>query len=247
MSFLFNNATPQAASSSSQRAEYMRNLATLTSLPAGMPRSSKGARKRLARDGKVVAKFFNPVAGRPYPTNGISLEQQITVELTTSFTNFLVSTTSVPTYATSAFVLTTFGNSGEYTGLFDQYMFHQIEVWLEPTNPAGASNSVAGELTTCVDLDDASTPTSLAQIQGKQGAMIGDGAAGRYHRWVPHVAISAYSGTFTSFSNSEPCWIDAASPSVQHYGFKAGITATGVVQNYNLAVRAVVSFRAPGI
>jgi len=61
------------------------------------------------------------------------------------------------------------------------------------------------------------------------------------------MAVAAYSGAFTSYSNLVGGWIDSASPAVQHYGIKlATPIATGSIA-YTMTARAVVSFRSPGI
>jgi hypothetical protein len=195
----------------------------------------------LAKDGQAIGKLFNIVAGRPYPAL-TSLEQSISATLQ-STALFNVTSTTVATFGNQPFALNSFANSAEYTGLFDQYRFDQIEVWLEP---AASSTAVYGTIATAVDLDDANVPT-MTSVLDKQGALISSGADGHYHRWAPHVAVSEYSGTFTSFGNVPATWVDSASPGVQHYGFKAYFSATPVALSYNLTVRAIVSFRAPGV
>jgi len=62
------------------------------------------------------------------------------------------------------------------------------------------------------------------------------------------MAVAAFSGAFTSYSNVPAGWIDSASPGVQHYGLKLYFESTpfGVI-SYEYSVRAKVSFRGPGI
>jgi hypothetical protein len=139
--------------------------------------------------------------------------------------------------------LSSFPNVTEYTNAFDQYRIDQLEVWLELV---GNQDAALGTLVTAVDLDDANVPTGPTQIQDKQGALVGSGAAMRYHRWVPHVAVAEYSGAFTSYGNVPATWIDTASPGVLHWGFKTAAAAY-TVASYNLTVRAVISFCAPGL
>jgi hypothetical protein len=212
-------------------------------------KKGKGKKKRgkhaLSKVGGSAALFFNEVGTRPHPRY-VSLEQTITVELEDQYQNFFTTSTSVPVYGSTFFALSQFDSYTEYTGLFDQYRIDQLEVWVEPA--AGAGSSIFPLLATAVDLDDTSTPTAFAVVAGKMESLVSTGAQGRYHKWVPHVAIAEYSGSFTSYGNLPATWIDSASPSVQHYGFKIA-SLTEVVQaiNYNLTVRAVVSFRAPGI
>jgi len=213
-------------------------------LAAGMANAGGTGGSGRRKQKKVVNKFFNPVAGRPNPRNNISVEQSIRVELWDYGLAFGTSV-SAPVYYGFAFSLNGFSGYSAYTALFDQYKFESIEVWIEPTT----TNATGGNLlATCIDLDDANVPTAIQQVADHQQSMVGTGQAGRYTKWEPHVAIAAYGGvTFTSYGNSPPVWIDSGSSTVQHYGYKIAALSPGVVINYQLSVRAVVRFRAPGI
>jgi len=257
LGYLGMSSSP-ASSSSDSAMQLQLAKKSLTALPAGLAMmslsrssASKGKNKkkghakltRLASEGQPIGVFFNPVAGRPYP-NFTKLEQSITVVDIVNTQAFITTSASVPQYGTLALTLSSFPNVTEYTNVFDQYKIDQIEVWMEPS---GSQEAVYEELVTCVDLDDANTPTSVASIQDKQGALVGNGVSGRYHRWKPHVAVAEFAGTFTGYGNMPSTWIDTASPAVQHYGFKAAAAPGGTVVTYNLTVRAVISFRAPGL
>jgi len=199
----------------------------------------------LIGEGVSCGKFYDIAASRPYPrlTN---LEQEITVTLQMLTPSFFSTNTSVATYAGMAFTLAGFPSSSQYTTVFDQYMIRQLEVWLEPVQTTEAGTQF-NEVGSAIDLDDANVATSFTSIVDKQGSLVGLGAAGRYHKWAPHVAVAEYSGTFTSYGNIPATWIDSASPNVQHYGFKCYANPTPVAITYGLVTRAVVSFRAPGI
>ena len=203
---------------------------------------SKNRVSKLVREGQVVSKFYDLSAGRPYPAL-TSTEQSITVTLSLASANFFAISATVPQFAGLSLALNQFARYAEYVGLFDQYRFEQIEVWL---NPNQVSASAQAEIATCVDLDDATTPTLYEHVIAKQGSLSGSGQAGHYHKWKPHVAVAVYSGAFTSFANAPASWIDSGSPGVQHYGLKVA-SGLGAVIGYNLDVRAVVSFRGPGI
>jgi len=164
--------------------------------------------------------------------------------LTTS-NQILVTSAVATTYAGLEFKLTDFAEYQDYVGLFDQYRFDQLEVWIEPIH----SNASAqyGLLATAIDLDDAITPASMNSIEAHQQSLVGSGAAGQYHRWVPHIALAANGGgVFTSYANAASTWIDAGSPGVSHYGFKVGALLTPSPIAYQLTTRAKVSFRSPG-
>jgi len=228
-------------------------LLGLRAIPSGMlvrsRRQTRRQRKgeKLAREGQIISKFYNEMASRPYPTNGISLEQQITLELTNFSPSVITSsgTAGVNSYASFQVNLALFAGATTITAVFDQYKFEQLEVWLDPIPTVAGSSCF---LTSAVDLDDSNVPTTPGQVLDHQGSLSGTGgSAGHYHKWKPHMAIAAYSGAFTSYSNSPATWIDVASPAVQHFGLKMAAVSTGNVVAFQLTYRAVISFRAPAI
>ena len=235
----------------------LTQLASLTALVSGSASSSRasnrarggqrGRRARLAREGQIVSKLFDVFGSRPQPNNGLSLEQSVQLEMEYSSQSVFASNSISGAFVGAGFVFTlsAFTGTAALTAVFDQYRFDQIEVWIN-TNSPNLVNSFP-MLVSAVDLDDGNPPTSVAQVQDKQGAIEASGAGGRYHRWRPHVAVAAFSGAFTSYSNMEATWIDSASPSVQHYGLKVGIIGAGFTVAYDMVVRAVITFRSPGV
>jgi len=222
----------------------------LTALPSGllMPndrvRDRKPKSARLKRDSSSSSVFDVAGVHRPFPKLTTLTP---TVRTTLQYTaNFFSSSTSTPVYAATSFALTAFDNYAEYTGLFDQYMIEHAECWIEPSN-IGTSTSFV-PWSSAVDLDDANVPTTAVTVQGKPQALTSMSNAGHYHRWVPHMAVAAFSGAFTSYTNSPPQWLDSGSPNVAHYGLKtATFGADGVIRYFIITVRAVVAFRAPNI
>lgn len=201
-------------------------------------------RPRRVRDGQIVASSFNTQAGRPYPPIR-SLTDTITVQMTSVNDPYITTSTITNVYTAANFTLNSFGGYTAYTALFDQYKIQEIEIWLEPS--ANNISSGFSLYATAIDLDDSVTPTTFASVADHQGALVTGGACGHYHRFVPHIAVASYAGTFTGFTNNPDQWIDSASPAVQHYGLKTALLTTAVAIGYNLTVRAKVSFRAPGI
>lgn len=219
-------------------AQYRAHLRSLTAVPAS------GAGKIRKRKARIVAKFYNEVGPRPYPPIG-ALTQSISVQLVWDQYTLLTTSTTLPTFRGNTFTLANFANYSNYLSLFDQYRIDRLEVWIEPRAPQGTT--AFGALATAVDLDDGNTPASSIEVLDKPGALVGGGAAGRYHSWVPHMAVATYSGAFTSYANEPASWIDSGSPNVQHFGLKTYATATAVAIDYDIRVRAHVTFRAPGI
>jgi len=127
--------------------------------------------------------------------------------------------------------------------IFDQYRIDEIEEWIFPSLIGNTTQAFSGLLATVVDYDDATVLSTYAQAEDYTNCVHGPASEGHYRRFQPHVAIAAYSGTFTSFSNVVAPWIDLASPSVQHYGLKAAVQPSGVAMGYSTVTRIHVSFR----
>jgi len=161
-------------------------------------------------------------------------------------TGWVTTSTSNPTFATTYFSLSNFYSYAEYTGLFDQYRFDELEIWIEPQLNASATAATSSWFS-AVDFDDVAVPTIMGTVAAKQGAVGSNTGAGHYHRFIPHMAVAAYGGAFTQFANVPPDWIDSGSPNVQHYGIKSAFETEGVARPFRAIVRAKVSFRAPGI
>jgi hypothetical protein len=183
----------------------------------------------------------------PFMDRHVSNEQTVRLQGSLVITAFNTTSLTVNTYASASFSLGGFGATTGFTNAlacFDQYKIDLIETWLVSRDPTAVNNSNPGLLATCVDLDDATVPTSFNVIQSYGSSLTTSGAAGHYHRWVPHIAVAAYGGAFTSYSNMGPQWIDSGSPAVQHYGLKLAALPTGSAIATDLIVRATVTFRA---
>jgi hypothetical protein len=51
------------------------------------------------------------------------------------------------------------------------------------------------------------------------------------------VSTALYAGSFTSFGNVSSPWIDMASPNVEHYGVKIGMTPTDTIYRWDTRAR----------
>jgi hypothetical protein len=218
---------------------YVRNEAR-----SGRTGKNNKGKKENARN-IVVSKTYNQAASRPIAVKR-NRPAQITCNLRIDFAVAFVTSNAAPTFGSSSFNMGQFNGTGQYLGLFDQYRFEELECWFEPQASYLATTN-CGILVTAVDVDDATAPTTIESVEDKQNSVSASGICGHYHRFKPHMAVAAYSGAFTSFSNMEADWIDSASNTVQHYGLKWACSATTAAQTYNLTVRARVSFRNPGI
>jgi len=246
-SFTSSSSSPTQDSTASIKAAKSALLAVPAGLVASMKRTrGKNKNRKIKNPNSAISKSYNPVGSRPVPSI-TSLERMITVQGRTDVVTFLTSSTTVPTFATYVAHLSDFAQYTEYIACFDQYKIDMLEIWLEPQASQSTTSTNTGMISTCIDLDDGNTPTSFAIVEAHQGSITTNGQAGHYHRWKPHVAVAVYSGAFTSFSNEPSCWIDSASPNVQHYALKAACLPTAAITVFSINVRAQLSFRSSGI
>jgi hypothetical protein len=169
---------------------------------------------------------------------------QITVQMS-AFSQFLATSTTVPVFIAKSFALANFADATPYLTVFDQYRIEELEVWIEPETVGGSF----AQITSAIDYDDDTTPSSVNSVMAKQNSLLTSGGTGHYHHFKPRAAMAAYaSGTFASFANMPAPWCDSASPGVLHYGLKMASqpTTSGTV-TYSLCVRAKVTFRQPGL
>ena len=121
-------------------------------------------------------------------------------------------------------------NYDEFTKLFDQYRITRWEIFFSfdrNGSECGDSGTQRGlpYLTVVRDFDDANVLTTLAAYSQYDPC---------YHTRldkplikysiVPHIAMAAYSGAFTSYANRQLQWIDVGSADVIHYGYKYAVT-----------------------
>lgn len=156
------------------------------------------------------------------------------------------SSITVPSYAGVTFTIAGVPDFASYSAIFDQYRIDMVELLAEPqvTEVTSVGGDV-GEYVTVIDVDDANTPVSYADLCSYTSAIQTRGTQSHYHRWKPTVAVAVYSGAFTSFASTTSMWLDCGSPNIQHYGFKfASQASPGVAQNYIANVRLHCSWRA---
>jgi len=134
-------------------------------------------------------------------------------------------------------------NSSHYLSIFDQYKIAQVEIWLQP----GASSNITTSTTvySVIDYDDANALISESNALEYQNVMFYPENIGHYRRYIPHIATSVYTGVtpFSGFKNTKADWIDSASSTVEHFGFKAYMSAAPATVSFDLLVRQTVQFR----
>jgi len=155
----------------------------------------------------------------------------------------LSSSNSVPLAGGQTVTLAVFDPNSSWATVFDQYRIALVEYHFVPRVNIISTGSNAGQFYTVVDLDDGTSPTGISYMQAYPGCQMTEGFKSHKHTFVPHVAVAAYSGVFTSFANEAAPWIDVASGGVLHYGVKYYWTTSVNVEHYDLNIRAHLQFR----
>lgn len=155
----------------------------------------------------------------------------------------LSTSVTVPTSTATGFTAGAHINQfTSFAAIFDQYKIDLIEVWLIPTATT-ANEQPAGMIYSAVDYDNA-TALTAAQIMQHTNVVCTPPSLGHYHKFVPHIAIGAYTGAFGGFANQKAPWIDTASSSVIHYGLCVSAdTIPNAVYVIDSLIRISVSFR----
>jgi len=138
-----------------------------------------------------------------------------------------------------------------FTSLFDQYRVDELEVTLFPMFRANAfPASVGAVLTpliyTVVDLDDATAPSLLSDLYEYQNTQVHSDDKPFSFRFKPKVGLATYTGGLAGYTVTNG-WIDAASTSVQHYGWKhalsPGSSGQVALQVWNVSTKVKISFK----
>lgn len=162
------------------------------------------------------------------------------------------SSSTVPTGKAFKFQLTDLDQVSTFTTLFDQYRIDKVVIKFVPrsliTSVAGNAQGANFAYWYAVkDTDDATTPATEAEMREHDDCKIMsyDGRIKSFTVY-PHIASAVWgAGVFASFENKKSNWIDVASTTVEHYGFKALFPATAVAgtMNYDVFCDYYFSFK----
>jgi hypothetical protein len=200
----------------------------------------KGKQKKGDRINLVIAKVYTASNPPPAMSNYSSSNKPYRFTQTVASANTLTTSTTLPTFVSYYFYLNQLDQVSNLQSVFDQYMIEYVELWFEP---AGNSPNNSGQLYTVVDYDDANNLTSINQAADYSNAMVSNINDGHYRRFRPHVAVATYSGSFTSYGNSESMWIDMASAAVQHFGVKVAASVSFLAASYTVRSRFHIACR----
>jgi len=138
--------------------------------------------------------------------------------------------------------LSLFTSVTEFTSLFDSYRITQMQVQFIPVSNPGSA------LYTVLD-DDSNVLVSLTPVLEYDTLHISQTGQLQTRVLTPRVALAAFgSSVFTSFAQRSYVWLDAASPTVPHYGVKwyyPSIPGLPTAPAYTIIVSCVLQFRNP--
>lgn len=141
-----------------------------------------------------------------------------------------------------SFTLNNAPTYSNFTACFDQYRIALVRckfTWygISGTNPNPP-------LITCLDYDDATTPTLEQQVADRPSSMTCPPAVSFERVLQPHCAVAVYGGAFTSFGNKAMQWCDSAYPGVLWYGLKYYLPAAVTAQvAWNVQISMHIQFR----
>lgn len=211
-------------------------------------RRRMGRRGRLAVPGAVSMRYKNPThyfrrtcSAADLTAGNISNSTNITMTNASGYTTLTLAAVAGASWASFAwaFTLADLPDYAEFTSLFDRYKILGVALKVFPgtvsVETAGAA-APALVLHDVVDYDDYTQfAASAAGVKAAQCyesykcRNIGVSNGKPLRRFIkPRIAVGAYGGgVFTNYASQRDEWIDAASPTVQHYGWK------GVIETYN--------------
>jgi hypothetical protein len=134
------------------------------------------------------------------------------------------------------------------SGFFDQYKIEAVRVSVVPRNNAVNLQTGLTDLYCVIDYDDSNSLSSSNQAQNYANCIKLAPGESCARTFTPRIAVAAYTGTFSGFTSPSPQWLDAASPAIQHYGFKIYVPATGVIgqtvfQQWDINFEYYICFR----
>lgn len=162
----------------------------------------------------------------------------------------ITSSTGTNTFSGQVFKLSDLPNYTQFTNLFDEYRIRAIKCYFIPTfnvNYGTTGTATLPQLISAIDYDDATTPSSTAQIYSFDTCRVhGIFDKMTTRTFKPALSLAVYTGSFVGYGQRQDQWIDCNSPGASHYAMKWGMVnfsnASGVVNAY-LEATFYIEFR----
>jgi hypothetical protein len=187
----------------------------------------------------------NPGVREPrFPLASTLINKTFKVVQTCPQLTTFTSSVAGPSFSFISFYFGLLDNVAAWASVFDQYRILKLQVSFRPRmNFESSSTANTGTFITVVDVDDSTALTTIAAAMDYATAVVGRGIEEQTRTFVPHLALAAYSGAFTSYANVEPTWIDCASTGVLHYGVKTAWSQTDAAYIIDSTTRVYLEFR----
>jgi len=200
-------------------------------------KGKRGTRRKKPNRGGEMLKF-------PSPQVASALNRVHNI-IQTNYLTF-TSSNSVPTATSYVIRLVDFDNAANIVKVFDQFKVNMVEIVFTQRFMSNSSSTDPGRIASVVDLDNSTalgTFNAALDYPGCQVSEFGNNLIEHNHTFVPHVAVAAYNGGFSSYMNVTAPWIDSVSTDVIHYGVKAVATVSAPAAVCDVRVRAWFQFR----
>jgi len=151
---------------------------------------------------------------------------------------------SVPTYFGLAPTISLFPTPNSLCSYFDQYAIYEVTVRLSPQYGLGQA-AYLGTNVTAIDYDSVTALSSYAQYLDFSNAdeyTVQPGTS-MERTWKPTVAGEVYTGSIAGAYGVIRSWIDSASTTIPHYGFRAAFTGNTANLVMTYSVSAIFGFK----
>jgi hypothetical protein len=163
--------------------------------------------------------------------------------------DYHVTSITLPTFAATGVTFNAFDQYAALTAIFDQYRIAELEFRYCPRiNINDGSFGVNfGTFHSVVDVDDANNLTTVNSALDFPTCKMwtpGSNPKNLVQHFCPRIAMSAWSGAFTSYANmNADVWIDTGSPAVAYFGAKTAASVSSIVMHFDLYITAKLQFR----
>jgi len=158
--------------------------------------------------------------------------------------NLITTSVSVLTENNYSFVLSSLDDYAALIGIFDQFCIYGVTITMTYGSANTGTSVQSITVCTAIDYDNVANLGSLVLLTdfGTFNQTVLTPGVSLVRMVKPCVATAAYTGSFGGFTTAR-MWLDSASPSVNHYGFRTMIPATGAVATVNATFEYIVGFR----
>lgn len=182
---------------------------------------------------------------RGYKPRRVAIRQPVQYFKRTMFVRAAyASSTVADTLFSRKFSLSDLANYTEFTSLYDQYKIKAIKFTLLPRVTEADVAQAVPTVSTCIDLDDNTAPSSIDDMVQYQNFRMTRGNVAHTRYWKPAVSSMAWnSGVGTAYTVSKNLWIDVGSSGIPYFGIKGCIQQSAAVQTFDLKVDFYMAFK----